>query len=213
MQFILYSPISQICLRELYNLYTHDIPVPGPHIGSEKNPAFRTVTVSSPLPRRRSSTEDRARSRIPWTRPVWPSHRSRCCCARRRPGTPPLASGNLPHRCWNTAEHTERRWGWCIRTHGDTTPTLCIKGLLWITKHRWIFGLHAYVFGEHRCETTKIKIPWNNNLSVIYDLLILYHWSVLLSHNVWHLSEFYLPSGATGCGCKLRNTRLSTNML
>jgi len=26
----------QICLKELYNLYTYDIPVPGPHIGSEK---------------------------------------------------------------------------------------------------------------------------------------------------------------------------------
>jgi len=32
-QFILYSPILQICLKELYNLYTYDIPDPGPHIG------------------------------------------------------------------------------------------------------------------------------------------------------------------------------------
>jgi len=37
-QFILYSPISQICLKEFYNLYTYDIPVPGPHIGSGKTP-------------------------------------------------------------------------------------------------------------------------------------------------------------------------------
>jgi len=32
----LYSPISQICLRVLYKLYTYDIPVPAPHTGSGK---------------------------------------------------------------------------------------------------------------------------------------------------------------------------------
>jgi len=28
----------EICLKGLYNLYTYDILVPGPHIGSRKNP-------------------------------------------------------------------------------------------------------------------------------------------------------------------------------
>ena len=39
-QFILYSPKSQIqiCLWGLNSLYTYDIPVPGPHIGSGKTP-------------------------------------------------------------------------------------------------------------------------------------------------------------------------------
>jgi len=27
-----------MCLRGLYNLYTYDVPVPGPHIGSGKTP-------------------------------------------------------------------------------------------------------------------------------------------------------------------------------
>jgi len=37
-QFILYSPKLQIPLKELYNLDTYGIPVPGPHIGSGKTP-------------------------------------------------------------------------------------------------------------------------------------------------------------------------------
>jgi len=64
-QFILYSPKSQICLRGLYNLYTDNIPVPGPHRGSGKTPktektlttkkrrkeTFRRATEEDPSPR------------------------------------------------------------------------------------------------------------------------------------------------------------------
>uniref|UniRef100_A0A8C2ZFW0 Thymus, brain and testes associated n=1 Tax=Cyclopterus lumpus TaxID=8103 RepID=A0A8C2ZFW0_CYCLU len=54
---------SQICLRGLYNLYTYDIPVPGPHIESGKTPpknlfhretreeTFRRATEEDPSPR------------------------------------------------------------------------------------------------------------------------------------------------------------------
>jgi len=31
----------QICLSGLYNLYTYDIPVPEPHIGSQKTPQIK----------------------------------------------------------------------------------------------------------------------------------------------------------------------------
>jgi len=34
----LYSPKLQISFRGFYSLYTYDIPVPGPHIGSGKTP-------------------------------------------------------------------------------------------------------------------------------------------------------------------------------
>jgi len=46
-----------MCLRGLYNLYTYDIPVPGPHIGSRKTPKkfhrekyFRRATEEVPCP-------------------------------------------------------------------------------------------------------------------------------------------------------------------
>jgi len=55
-----------MCIRGLYNLYTSDIPVPGPHIGSGKTPqknrknsftgkkvktTFRRTTEEDPSPR------------------------------------------------------------------------------------------------------------------------------------------------------------------
>jgi len=51
-QFVFYSPTLQICPKGLYNLYSYDIPVPGPHIGSAKTPEKREETI------RRATEED-----------------------------------------------------------------------------------------------------------------------------------------------------------
>jgi len=66
-QFILYRPELHIFLRGLYNLYTYDIPVPGPHLGSGKTPKNKTKTFTKEKMKKPSGEQQR---RIPlpgWT--------------------------------------------------------------------------------------------------------------------------------------------------
>jgi len=75
-QFILYSPLSQICLRGLYSLYTYDIPDLWPHIGSGKN--SQKIGKKLSQGKKREETFRRAREEDPspgWTEDIdvmWP---------------------------------------------------------------------------------------------------------------------------------------------